>query len=227
MSVLFVVGTPIGNLADVTERALSVLRTVSVILCEDTRQTGKLLARHGIATPTLSYHQHSRLSRTVEIVDRLRTGESLALVTDAGTPGIADPGNRLVSQVVAALGDRVSVVSVPGPAALTAALSISGLPTDRFRFLGFLPHKKGRQTMFSEIAESTETVAFYESPHRIMKTLTSLAALLPATRPVVVCRELTKVHESVVRGSAAEILTHFTSHPDQIRGEFVVIVGST
>ncbi len=179
MATLYIIGTPIGNLEDITLRALKTLASVDIILCEDTRMTKRLLDRNAISTKTLSYHMHSKLSRVDEIIGLLREGKNLALVSDAGTPGISDPGSELVKRVREAFAqDRpardIKIESVPGPSALTAALSIAGIPCADFTFLGFLPHKKGRETLFKEIASSERTMVFYESPHRIMKTLESL-----------------------------------------------------
>jgi 16S rRNA (cytidine1402-2'-O)-methyltransferase len=228
MSLLSVIGTPIGNLEDVTLRALRVLGEADLILCEDTRVTKKLLAKHGISAQTLSYHAHSKLARVEEIIAMLREGKKLALVSDAGTPGISDPGAELVARVRAELADEIAsgalkIEAIPGPSALAAALSIAGVPCARFTFLGFLPHKKGRETLFKEIAASEETYVFYESPHRILKTLESLRAHAPAKR-VSICRELTKVFEEVVSDAPQEIIAHFAARPDSVRGEFVVIV---
>ncbi len=229
MPTLYVVGTPIGNLEDITLRALKVLGSVDAILCEDTRVTKKLLSKHAISARTLSYHRHSALARTEEIIRLLKEGKDLALVSDAGTPGISDPGAELVSRVRIALAEEirskeVKIESVPGPSALTAALSIAGAPCADFAFLGFLPHKKGRETLFKEMAVSERTTVFYESPHRIEKTLESLKQHLGSARTVTVCRELTKIFEEVVSGSAEEVAAKFASNPDTVRGEFVVIV---
>ena len=227
MATLYVIGTPIGNLEDITLRALRVLGEVDVILCEDTRTTKVLLDKHGISTPTLSYHTHSGIAKVEKIIELLQEGKNLALVTDAGTPGISDPGSLLVSKVREALPDA-KIESIPGPSALTAALSIAGVPASDFLFLGFLPHKKGRETLFKEIAEAKRTVVFYESPHRILKTLESLdlhlGAKLPNGKKVMIARELTKIYEEVVSGTPDELLEFFKSNPDKVRGEFVVIV---
>lgn len=230
MSSLFVIGTPVGNLEDITLRALRVLASADVVLCEDTRVTRKLLDRHHIAAKTLSYHSHSKISRTEAIVSMLREGKNVALVSDAGTPGISDPGSELVRIIRRELeaeiaAGSVKIEAVPGPSALAAALSVAGVPCAEFVFLGFLPHKKGRETIFREIAASPRTMVFYESPHRIMKTLAALdKALAGLPKQVTVCRELTKIFEEVAGGSAAQVLAHFTGHPDRVRGEFVVIV---
>jgi 16S rRNA (cytidine1402-2'-O)-methyltransferase len=222
MATLFVVATPIGNLGDMTHRALQVLSSVSVIAAEDTRVTRKLLQHYDIHNSVISYHAQSTDSARDSIINRLESGEDIALVTDAGTPGISDPGTELVAHARAA---GIAVVAVPGASALTAALSIAGIPTNEFIFLGFLPHKKGRQTLFAEIAASKRTVVFYESPHRIMKTLASLSEVLD-TQKVSVFRELTKMYEEVVQGSAAEILSYFEENTEHVRGEFVVAVSS-
>lgn len=171
---LYIVGTPIGNLEDISLRALRILGSVSFVLCEDTRVTGKLLEYYKIKTPTMSYHQHSDLSKTNYILGLLAKGRDLALVSDAGTPGISDPGGKLVQAVIEKFGDEMKVESVPGPSAVTAALSISGLPTDKFIFLGFPPHKKGRQTFLKKIVASEFPVVVYESKHRIVKFLEEL-----------------------------------------------------
>ncbi len=218
---LYVVATPIGNLSDASARLKEVLSSVDAILCEDTRVTSKLLAVFGIQKTLIAYHQHSDDRRVKEILTRLEQGESLALVTDAGTPGISDPGGRLVQMVVETLGDNVQIVAVPGPSACIAALSISGFPTDSFLFLGFPPHKKGRQTYFRRVADTPETVVFYESTHRIEKTLSELGALAPDRR-LVVCRELTKLYETTYRGTAAEVTEKLKL--GSMKGEFVVVV---
>jgi len=228
MAIFSVVATPIGNLEDITLRALDVLRRADLILCEDTRMTKRLLDRHGISAATKSYHAHSKMSRTNEVISLLREGKNLALVSDAGTPGISDPGAELVRQVRSELADEIAagsvkIESVPGPSALVAALSIAGAPCAEFTFLGFLPHKKGRETLFREIAASERTMVFYESPHRIMKSLESLAEHA-AQKTVTVCRELTKIFEEVKSGMADEVLRYFTDNPEKIKGEFVVIV---
>ncbi|MBU2158619.1 16S rRNA (cytidine(1402)-2'-O)-methyltransferase [Patescibacteria group bacterium] len=226
MGTLSVVATPIGNLADITLRALETLKNADVIACEDTRVTAKLLARYEIQKPLVIFHAQSGTHATTRILSLLGEGKYVALVTDAGTPGISDPGSMLVRQVRDRLGNDVRIETLPGPAAVTAALSIAGVPTDEFVFLGFLPHKKGRQTLFAEIADSKRTVVFYESPHRIEKALASLKESLPEERRVMVFRELTKMYESVIEGSAEEVAEHFMTNQDQVRGEFVVIVSA-
>jgi 16S rRNA (cytidine1402-2'-O)-methyltransferase len=242
MAKFYVVATPIGNMEDITLRALKVLSAVQFILCEDTRMTKRLLARHNITTSTLSYHSHSKLSRSQEIVRFLKDGKDVALVSDAGTPGISDPGAELVAfirhELAQELADgSVKIESIPGPSALTAALSIAGISCASFTFLGFLPHKKGREALFKEILSSERTHVFYESPHRIIKSLETLVRFEDASisaiaqiemadnkKRVTVCRELTKIFEEVVSGSPTEVLQYFTSHKDKVRGEFVVIV---
>lgn len=223
MGTFSIVATPIGNLEDITLRALRILKEADVILCEDTRVTGKLLSHYAIKTPLRRYDAHASDARHEEIVERLAKGERVALVTDAGTPAISDPGFKIIDQVRRELPDVV-IEAIPGPSALAAALSIAGMPTAEFTFLGFLPHKKGRETLFKEIAASERAMVFYESPHRLMKALESLTKALEPEREVAVARELTKIHETVVRGTAAEVLAHFEARPDQVRGEVVIII---
>ncbi len=224
MTKLFIVSTPIGNLEDITLRALRVLKEVDTILCEDTRETKKLLQRYEINKPTLSYHAQSKLSKVEKIFELLEAGRDLALVSDAGTPTISDPGCMLVDQVRARFGTAIEIIPVPGASAVLAALSVSGFPSSEFVFLGFLPHKKGRETLFREMTSSKRTVVFYESPHRMEKTLASLAEHLEPERRLQVSREITKIYEGHVRGNLLEVVAHFQAHPDQIRGEFVVVV---
>ena len=221
MPTLYIVATPIGNLKDITLRAIEVLRSVDLILCEDTRVTAKLLARYDIQKSLQSYHQHSKLARTEQIFRLLEEGKNIALVSDAGTPGISDPGGMLVEAVAEKFGDDVVVVPIPGANAALAALSVSGFPTDRFIFLGFPPHKKGRKTFFDEVAAREETQVFYESKHRVEKALAELATRL-GDRPIVVARELTKQFETLYRGTAGECLGQLCE--DKILGEFVVVV---
>lgn len=218
---LSVVATPIGNLEDITLRALRTLKECDVIYAEDTRVISKLLARYEIKKPLQRLDAAMELKKTEEIISRLESGEHVVLVSDAGTPGISDPGARLVAQV-RSLVPHILIEAIPGPSALTAALSIAGMESDGFSFFGFLPHKKGRQTMLKKIAASEIPVILYESPHRMGKLLTELAEI-GASR-VVIARELTKLHEEVVSGSVAEVQSHFADHPDTVRGEFVVIV---
>jgi 16S rRNA (cytidine1402-2'-O)-methyltransferase len=225
MATLYIIGTPIGNLEDITLRALRILKEVDCILCEDTRTTKKLLSKYSIGTPTLSYHAHSGETKIEKISELLHGGKNLALVTDAGTPAIADPGGELVSALRNMMGESLLVIAIPGPNAAIAALSISGFRTSDFLFLGFLPHKKGRETLFKEIAASKRTVVFYESPHRILKTLSSLARVLPPSKKVGIARELTKIHEQFISGDAGEVEKYFLENTEKVRGEFVVIIG--
>ena len=219
MSKFYIIATPIGNLGDITLRAIETLKSVDLILCEDTRVTKKLLDKYNISKPTMSYHAQSKLSKTDKIFELLEQGKNLALVSDAGTPGISDPGALLVSQIkekfdlapsplslsrrgVGGEVNEVQVIPIPGASALITALSASGLPTHEFTFLGFLPHKKGRETLFKEIAASKRTMVFYESPHRILKTLESLVKFCPKENQKKVCvaRELTKIYEEFKTG---------------------------
>lgn len=220
---LYIVATPIGNLEDISARAIRILGEVDIVLCEDTRVTKKLLDRYGITTKTISYHAHSDDGKEKEIVDMLADGKNLALVSDAGTPTISDPGVKLVESVRKAL-PSAFISPIPGPSALMSALSVSGISSAQFTFLGFLPHKKGRETLFKEIGESERTMVFYESPHRIEKTLERLAEVLEPRRQVVVARELTKIFEQVVSGSPSYVSQYFLDNQDKVRGEFVVIV---
>jgi len=227
MATLYVVATPIGNLGDVSSRAIKVLNEVDLILCEDTRVTKKLLDYYKIKTPVLSYHQHSKLKKIEEILQFLKEGKNLALVSDAGTPGIADPGNKLIALITTRPGLPINVVSVPGPSALAAAASISGFPMDKFLFFGFPPVKKKRRKFFEEIRQSKYPVIFYESPYRILKSLrdldrfTQIGKQINTDRNIVVCRELTKKFETIYRGAIDEVIKEIEK--DQIKGEFVII----
>jgi 16S rRNA (cytidine1402-2'-O)-methyltransferase len=223
MSKLFIVATPIGNMGDITLRALETLKAADLILCEDTRDTKKILDKYEIRVPTMSFHTHSKLSKIEKIFELLSDGKNLALVTDAGTPGISDPGVILVEKVRARFMNEVEIVPIPGASALTAALSAAGLPAHEFTFLGFLPHKKGRETLFKEIAEMKRTVVFYESPHRIMKTLESLSKFVP-NKKVCLARELTKIYEEFKIGTPLELIEYLKKNPEKERGEFTVIV---
>lgn len=221
MAVLYIIATPIGNLEDISKRALRILSEVDLILCEDTRVTKKLLERFGIKTATRSYHQHSKLKKTEEIVQLLKKGKNLALVSDAGTPGISDPGNKLVARIAEDSFWQVKIVPLPGPSALASAASVSGFPMDKFLFLGFPPAKKKRGKFFKEIIDSKYSVIFYESPYRIIKSLTELKTLNKQLS-IVVCRELTKKFETIYRGTVEEVLEQIEE--DEIRGEFVIAV---
>lgn len=217
---LFVVGTPIGNLQDLTFRAVRVLKEVDLIACEDTRRTQQLLNAYNIKTPTLSYHEHNEMTRAPELIIQMEEGSQVALVSDAGMPAISDPGFRLVHLAVR---HDIPVVPVPGASAFVAALAASGLPVDQFRFLGFLPSKKGaRRRTLKELEPVTKTLIFYESPHRVVDMLEDVRDLL-GDRPVVVAREVTKVHEEFLRGSVSEVLERLRRKP--VRGEFTVLVG--
>lgn len=217
---LFVVATPIGNLKDITMRALETLQSVDFILCEDTRVTKKLLTHYQISKPTISYHQHSTESKIKEIIQLLAEGKNLALVTDAGTPGISDPGNLLIQKLTKST-ETIEIIPIPGPCAAIAALSISGFPTDKFYFAGFPPHKNKRQKFFKELAAREETIVFYESTHRILKTLLESQTFMPQ-RKMMVARELTKQFETIYRGTAAEVLEKIKKGP--IKGEFVIVM---
>lgn len=224
MAILYIVATPIGNLQDITLRAIETLKEVDLILCEDTRVTQKLLSHYGIKTPTLSYHQHSKLNKVEHILELLGQGKNLALVSDAGTPGISDPGNKLVQKAIESLKGLVRIVPIPGSCAVTASASISGFPVDRFLFLGFPPLKNKRKKFFEEVAGSKYSVIFYESTYRIIKTLKELNSLV-GEREIVVCRELTKKFETIYRGKIGEVIKEIDG--GEIRGEFTVIVGKS
>lgn len=216
---LYIVSTPIGNLADITLRAIETLKTVSLIACEDTRHAGILLNKYEIRTPTLSFHSHSGQMKVEKVMEYLARGKDVALISDAGTPGISDPGYRLIQT---ALDQCIKVVPIPGPSAVITALSASGLPTDKFLYLGFLPVKHGRQTIFKQIAESKHTVVFYESPHRLIKTMEQLQAHLKPAAQVTVAKELTKIYETFYRGTINEVLA--TLPAGKPKGEYVVMV---
>lgn len=222
MNKFYIIGTPIGNLEDITYRAVRVLREVDLILCEDTRVTKILLNKYEIQKPTMSYHSQSKISKLDKILEMISEGKTLALVSDAGTPTISDPGSMLVSKIRENF-TEIEVIAIPGPSALVSALSVSGLPASEFLFLGFLPHKKGRETLFKEISETERTVVFYESPHRILKTLDSLSKVTP-DRKIVIAREITKIYEQVIFGRPEEVIKYFSLNPDKVRGEFVVMV---
>lgn len=220
---LYIVPTPIGNLEDMTLRAIRILKGVNLVLCEDTSVTQKLFNHYDIDTSTSVFFAQTKLKNIEKILKMLDEGSQIALVSDAGTPTISDPGVLLVDRVRTELPD-VKIVSLPGASAITTALSSSGISSAQFLFLGFLPHKKGRETLFKEIAESKRTIVFYESVHRIEKTLESLSEHLSEERKIAIARELTKIHEELVRGSAKEVRNYFGKKRDKIRGEFVVIV---
>ena len=220
MGKLYIVPTPIGNLQDMTLRAISVLKEVDLILAEDTRTSGKLLKHFDINTPMMSHHLHNEHRKLESIINRLQTGETMALITDAGTPSISDPGFLLSRACVE---NNIELECLPGATAFVPALVQSGLPTDRFVFEGFLPPKKGRQTRLKQLAEDPRTVVIYESPHKLLKTLAQLQEYFGATRPVSVSREISKLHEENIRGNLGELIEHFEKNTP--RGEFVLVVG--
>ncbi len=219
MSKLFLVPTPIGNLEDITLRALRILKTVDFILAEDTRTSGKLLKHYEISTPMHSHHMHNEHKTTAKIVDRILNGETAALISDAGTPAISDPGFLLTRACIEA---HIEVDCLPGATAFVPALVNSGLPNDKFVFEGFLPVKKGRQTRLKFLSEETRTMVFYESPHKLLKTLNHLAEYLGEGRLASISREISKMHEETQRGSLTELIEHYTEKPP--KGEIVLIV---
>lgn len=219
---LYIIATPIGNLQDISARALETLKGVDYILCEDTRHTQKLLSFYNISKKLVSYHQHSDQRKINHILDLLKEGNDIALVSDAGTPGISDPGNRLINLAIEEI-DELVVVPIPGPCALITALSVSGFATDRFIFYGFIPQKKGRQKMLEQITKDSLASVFYESNHRIYKTINALREL-NLEKKIVVCRELTKKFETIYRGTAEDILPLMKGN--NIKGEFVVVVAN-
>ncbi len=215
---LYIVATPIGNLSDITLRAKETLESVALIACEDTRHTGILLKHYDIKTAKLSFHSHSGHAKVDKIMTYLNQGDDVALVSDAGTPGISDPGYTLIK---AALENNIKIIPIPGASALITGLCASGLPTDKFLYLGFLPVKKGRQTVFKKIAEAENTVIFYESPHRLVKTLTQLKEHIKTDAQVVVAKELTKIYENFYRGNLDEVIE---AMPEKVKGEYVVMI---
>ncbi len=219
MGILYLVPTPVGNLEDITLRALRILKEADLILAEDTRTTGILLKHFEIHNHLLSHHKYNEHGTSAGIVERLKAGQTIALVSDAGTPGISDPGFFLVREAVAA---GVEVQCLPGPTAFVPALVASGFPSDRFCFEGFLPQKKGRQTRLNALSTETRTMIFYESPYRLVKTLRQLAEVFGPERRVCVAREISKVHEECVRGSLEEVCTHFDEQPP--KGEIVIVL---
>jgi len=223
--ILYIVATPIGNLSDMTFRAVEVLKNADLVLCEDTRVAKVLLDHFGIAKPLLSYHQHSDLEKTAEILKLVGEGKNLALVSDAGTPGISDPGNQLVDAIIKEFGDAVKIVPVPGANAAIAALSVSGFATDKFIFTGFPPVKNKRKKYFEDLLANEFTAVFYESNFRILKTLAEIDGLnSDKSRRIAVCRELTKAFESIYRGTIAEVIEKIKKDP--LKGEFVAVLES-
>lgn len=220
MGILYLVPTPVGNFEDITMRALRILREADLILAEDTRTSGNLLRHFDIKNAMLSYHKFNEHQTVESVVNRLRGGETVAVVSDAGTPGISDPGFLVAREAIRA---GIEVITLPGATAMVPALVSSGLPCDRFCFEGFLPQKKGRQSRLKALATEPRTMVFYESPHRVVKALAQMIEVFGAERPVSVCREISKIHEESVRGTLAEALEHFqTNEP---RGEFVIVAG--
>ena len=219
MGILYIVPTPVGNMEDMTMRAIRILKEADVVLAEDTRTSGLLLKHFGISTPLLSHHKFNEHGTSAAIVERLLAGQTVALVSDAGTPGISDPGFFLVREAVRA---GIEVQTLPGATAFVPALVSSGLPCDRFVFEGFLPQKKGRQSRIEALKDEERTIVFYESPYRVLKLLQQLAAVFGPDRQASACREISKIHEESVRGTLQELIAHFTE--TEPRGEFVVVV---
>ena len=216
---LFIVPTPIGNLEDITLRALNVLRSVDLILCEDTRTTAKLLKHYEIEKRCMAYHIFNEHAQMARFLAEIKTHEQVALVSDAGTPGISDPGFLLVRECLA---NDIEVECLPGPTALVPALVQSGIPCDRFYFYGFLPHKKGKETLLKRFAEMEETVAFYESPHRLVKSLEKMVEIMGPDRKISVSKEISKIHAHTFRGTLAEAVEHFAQ--GEVKGEFVIVL---
>ena len=219
MAILYIVPTPVGNMEDMTMRAIRILKEVDVVLAEDTRTSGILLKHFGISRPLLSHHKFNEHGTSAAIIERLLAGQSVALISDAGTPGISDPGFFLVREVVRA---GIEVQCLPGATAFVPALVSSGLPCDRFAFEGFLPQKKGRQTKILSLKDEERTMIFYESPYRLVKTLEQFAEAYGADRQVSVCREISKIHEESVRGTLDEVINHFKEH--EPKGEIVIVL---
>ena len=217
---LYIVATPIGNLEDMTLRALRLLKEVDLIACEDTRVTRKLLNHYSIGTSCIAFHQHSDNEKIQKLIADLKDGKNIALVTDAGTPGVSDPGNILVK---AAIENDVIVLPIPGASAIASIVSVAGIDMQQFTFLGFPPHKKGRETYFKKVSASEIPVIYYESPHRVIKNLEMLAKF-SENKKIILGRELTKMFEEVVRGEIAEVLEYFAENPTKIKGEFVIVV---
>jgi 16S rRNA (cytidine1402-2'-O)-methyltransferase len=223
MKEFYIVATPIGNLEDITYRAIRILSEVDIILCEDTRMTYRLLQHYNIKTKTESYNAHSTQGKEDAIISRVMSGTRFALVSDAGTPTISDPGVKIVQRLYNDIVD-IHIIPIPGPSALVTALSATGFTGNQFTFYGFLPHKKGRESMFTEMMTSPRVAIFYESPHRIMKTLDSLTKIA-GTKRIAIARELTKIHEQIIIDSSENIYNYFIDNPDKVRGEFVVLIG--
>lgn len=222
MAVLYVVATPIGNLQDISPRALAALSEAELVLCEDTRVTKKLLAHFKITSPTTSYHEYTSPLKLRGLVTRIAAGETMALVSDAGTPGISDPGARFVTELIREAGDAVKIIPIPGPSAVATLLSASGLPADSYVFHGFPPHKKGRAAFWKQVAEEKRTSVFFESPHRVEKAMQELVSLCDDSRKIVIGRELTKMFESVRYGTMKNAVELLKSEP--IKGEYVIAI---
>jgi len=220
--ILYIIATPIGNLEDITLRALRILKEVDLVACEDTRVTSKLLTHYNISKPLTSLHQHSGKESFAKIIEKLKNGENVAYTSDAGTPGISDPGNKLVEEV---LNENIVVIPIPGASALTALVSASGIDMQSFVFLGFPPHKKGRETFFKKVAAQDLPVAYFDSPHRVIKNL-ELLEKFSETKKIIIGRELTKMFEEIVRGNIADIKKYFETNPGKMKGEFVAIVSN-
>lgn len=220
----YVVGTPIGNLSDMTFRAVEILKSVDFILTEDTRVSGRLLKHFEIKKKMYSYNSHASEAKAEKIMEELEGGKNIALISDAGTPTISDPGVKIISELREKFLSDIEIIPIPGATALISAISVSGFPASEFVFHGFLPHKKGRETLFKEIAESKRTSVFYESPHRLMKALNSLEKICGPERKIFVARELTKLFEEKRFGSVQEVKEFFEKNEGKVRGEFVVIV---
>lgn len=217
---LYIVSTPIGNLKDITLRAIETLKEVDYIAAEDTRHSRILLQKYEIKTTVLSYHSYSSTAKLEKIINLLKEGKSVALISDAGTPGISDPAYSLIKR---AIEENIQIVPIPGASSLLAALTMSGLPMNQFLYLGFLPLKKGRQTLLTRMQEETRTIVIFESPHRLLKTLSQLHEYL-GNRRISVCREITKIHEEAVRGTIQDAIDHFTTKKP--KGEFVLVIGT-
>lgn len=219
---LYIIATPIGNLEDITLRALKILRSVDYILCEDTRHSLKLLKHYQIEKPLISYHQHSQLKKIDEIINLLKNGKNLALISDAGTPGISDPGNKLIKEVLKEI-PEVEIIPIPGPSAMLSLASVSGMNTDKFIFLGFLPSKNKRKKFFEEIKNYSYPVIIYESPYRLIKTLEDIKSIMPWAE-VVVGKELTKMYEKIYRGLIEQVIKEIKK--DGVKGEYTIIISN-
>ncbi|NTW26823.1 MAG: 16S rRNA (cytidine(1402)-2'-O)-methyltransferase [Candidatus Moranbacteria bacterium] len=216
---LYIVATPIGNLEDITLRALRILKEVDLVACEDTRVTRKLLNHYNIETKAIVYHQHTKDDKIQKIIDEILAGKNVAVVTDAGTPGVSDPGNILVAEAIV---NNIIVLPIPGASALASIVSVAGIDMQQFTFLGFPPHKKGRETYFKKVSACEIPVIYYESPHRVIKNLEMLANFSTGKK-IILGRELTKMFEEVVRGDISEVLEYFVKNPSKVKGEFVIV----